>query len=90
MIFALIHPLLEQEQEKEEQSTNTVFKTMDHCGFEDTIINHLLYLKTDGKKDASDLELLGRRNFNVQCMSHMESLGLTFHSLDIIKKDFSS
>jgi hypothetical protein len=86
MIFALIHPLIEDE----ELPTNTVFKTMDHCGFEDTIINHLLYLKSDVKKDSPDLELLGRRNFNVQCMSHMESLGLTFHSLDIIKKDFSS
>ena len=41
-MFALIHPLLSDEEKKD-----TSFMTIDHVGFEDTIINHLLYLKTD-------------------------------------------
>lgn len=87
-MFAVIHP--------ETAARNN--KALLQCGFEDTVVNHLLLLKEldCGKKHNHkmarkiDNGKLSRRAFTVQVMHNMECLILNFTDLDIIKKDFKT
>jgi len=72
-------------------------KILYHCGFEDTVLRHLMLIKDiDDLPDDSRAERkvliekanFSRRLFTVQCIHNMECLVLTFKDIQVIKKDF--
>ena len=93
-MFALIHPELcvsQTEKLGSDLPKNAAkSKILQHCGFEDTIVNHVLLLRsaTINKLEQADLEriadksMLSRRAFNVQCIENMELLSLSFNVID--------
>ena len=69
--------------------------TLKHIGYEDSVVNHLLLLRDSAHKDFFDnnnvekrMTRLSKRFFSVKSIDHLESLQLTFTSLDSMKGVF--
>jgi hypothetical protein len=70
--------------------------TLQHFGYEDSIINHLLLIKDIENHEWNDFDLdkrtqtsmLSKRFFTVQCIKSTESLSLNWPDIDIMKRDF--
>jgi len=68
------------------------------CGYEDSVVNHILLIKDIAENEynqddlvrRTDSSMLSRRAFDVLCVDNIECLELTFYHLDVLKKDFSS
>ena len=91
-MFALVHPQIMDEEDTLDNYDGVVH-VQGHCGFEDTVVNHLTLLKRVQNKEIQQGEvemLLQKRAFTVRCIQHMECLGLNFKSFEIIRKDFST
>ena len=74
---------------------------MSHCGFEDTVMNHLNLIKDVKEMNLSGISIheicrkmekreLDRRYFTVQAIANSEFLVLSMSDLDIVKRDFIS
>jgi len=71
---------------------------MSWCGFEDSVVNHILLIKdmqekhldSDELKRRTQEKLLQRRVFDVICIQNVECLSLFFHDIDHMKKDFAN
>lgn len=78
------------------ESVNKGDQTLQHIGYEDSVVNHLLLIKDIENNDWDDHQLvkrqstsiLSKRFFTIQCIKHMESLTLSFADLDMMKRDF--
>jgi hypothetical protein len=71
-------------------------QALQHCGFEDTIVNHSLLLReideSPGKQEDIDQYIedavLSKRAFTVQAVTNLRSVTLSMSDIDIIKTDF--
>ena len=87
-MFALIDPQMIEDNANLNKKTKG--KILQHCGYEDTVVNHILLLKSANvnKLEQVDLEriadksMLSRRAFTVQCIFNMEILTLGFNVID--------
>ena len=86
-IFAVINPVMKG---KHNQDLIGSDKLLYHCGFEDTVMSHLVLLKDINNNEDHSKRLIKKANFSkrlftVQCIHNMETLVLTFQDIDVIK-----